>query len=88
MVAVILPAGQLCDYNSGSKGRLLYTIPVWLCERCQVVSPLPPRFLRSEDPIMQACASDSKATQPPNLSAEPGISGESAEESKVQQPNE
>jgi hypothetical protein len=35
MVAVILAAGQSSDYNSGSKGRLLYTIPVWLCERCQ-----------------------------------------------------
>ncbi len=36
-------------------GRVLYTVTVWLCERCQAVTPLPPRFLRSDDPVMRAC---------------------------------
>ena len=37
------------------EGRILCNVPVWLCERCQAVSTLPPRFLRSDGQVIRAC---------------------------------
>ena len=37
-------------------GRVLFSLPVWLCKRSHAVSTISPRFLWSDDPLTRACA--------------------------------